>query len=300
MPQTQIALTVERMTHDAELKHRHTHTDDSGLAELLDLDAAIFRSYLDDVIGWTEHIGRRPPGRVVDLGAGTGAGSLALARRFPAAEVVAIDSSTFMLDRLRASAQEHGLAARLRGVQADLDTVWPDVGAIDFAWAASSMHHFADPDRVLRDVHAALNPGGVVVIVEMDALPRFLPEDIRLGWPSLEARCHQAMVQAGWNAHPDWRPHLERAGFVGLEQRDFPQAIAAPADAERYARGLLSHVRDGLADRLTADDLGALDSLLADDSPDALLHGPLTFRSTRTAWAGRRAPDQDRNEGESS
>ncbi|HUG51934.1 MAG TPA: class I SAM-dependent methyltransferase [Terrimesophilobacter sp.] len=287
------------MAHDAQLNHTHSHkdTDESGLAELLDLDAAIFHSYLDDVIGWAARIAERPPRRVVDLGAGTGTGSLALARRFPAAEVVAIDSSAFMLERLRASAQAQALAARLRGVQADLDAIWPDVGTIDFAWAASSMHHFADPDRVLRDVHAALNPGGAVVIVEMDALPRFLPEAIVRGRPGLEERCHEAMVQAGWNAHPDWRPHLERAGFVGLEQRDFPQAIADPAGAERYARRLLAQFREGLADRLTDDDLGALDRILADDSPDALLRGTLTFRSIRTAWAGRRAPDEDRHEG---
>ena len=66
---------------------------------------------------------------------------------------------------------------------------------------------------------------------------------------------------------------------------------------ERYARRLLAQFREGLADRLADDDLGALDRILADDSPDALLRGTLTFRSTRTAWAGRRAPDEDRNEG---
>ena len=290
MPHTQLPFTVEDMTHDAQHQHDHTPTDESGLAELLDLDAAIFHSYIDDVIAWAERIAGKPPRRVVDVGAGTGAGSLALARRFPAAEVLAIDSSAFMLDRLQASAQETGLAPRLHGVQADLDVAWPDVGAIDLAWAASSMHHLADPDRVLGAMHAALRPGGVVVIIEMDALPRFLPEDI--GRAGLDARCREAMVQAGWNAHPDWRPHLNRAGFVGLEQRNFPLEIVAPAGAERYARRLLSQFRDGLADRLAHDDLAAIDRLLADHSPDALLRGTLTFRSTRTAWAGRRAPDQ--------
>jgi ubiquinone/menaquinone biosynthesis C-methylase UbiE len=290
------------MAHDARLNHPHTHDDESALAELLDLDAAIFRSALDDVIAWTALLTGRPPQRLVDLGAGTGAGSLSLARRFPAAEVVAVDSSTFMLDRLRASASEQGLADRVRGVHADLDAAWPDVGGIDLAWAAASMHHFADPDRVLGDIHAALHPGGVVVIVEMDAMPRFLPDDI--GRPGLEARCQQAMVQAamvqaGWNAHPDWRPHLDRAGFVGLELRSFPLEIVAPAGAEHYARRLLARFREGLADRLAGDDLAALDRILADDSPDAALRGTLTFRSTRTAWAGRRAPDQHRNEGAS-
>jgi SAM-dependent methyltransferase len=290
---THLPLTVERMTHAAHSQHTHTHDDESALAEQLDLDAEIFQSYLDDVIDWTKHIAKNSQRRAVDIGAGTGVGSLALARHFPAADVVAIDASAFMLDRLNTSAHAQGLAGRLRGVQADLDVAWPDVGAIDFAWAASSMHHFADPDRVLADIHAAMNPGGVVVIIEMDSLPRFLPEDIGLGEPGLEARCHAAMVQAGWNAHPDWRPHLEQAGFVGLERRDFPLETSAPAHGERYARRLLSQFRDGLADRLAADDLSTLDCLLADDSPDALLRGTLTFRSNRTAWAARRQPDTE-------
>jgi hypothetical protein len=131
-------------------------------------------------------------------------------------------------------------------------------------------------------------------------MPRFLPENLSedIGRPGLEVRCHEAMVLAGWNAHPNWRPNLERAGFVGLEQRDFPLAIADPAGAERYAGRLVAQFREGLADRLADDDLAALDRILADDSPDAALRGTLTFRSTRTAWAGRRAPD-DRNEGAS-
>ena len=299
MRYTQHSLTVNGMAHDARHQLDHTHADESGLAELLDLDAVIFHSYIDDVIGWVERSAERPPRRIVDLGAGTGVGSLALARRYPASEVTAIDASAFMLDRLRAAAQEQGLAGRLRGVRADLDVAWPDVGALDLAWAASSMHHFADPDRVLGDLHAALNRGGVVVITEMDSLPRFLPEDVGVGRPGLESRCHEAMVRAGRNAHPDWRPHLERAGFVGVERRDFALEIAAPAGGERYARTILSRVRDGLADRLTADDLSSLERLLADDSPDALLRGTLRFRSTRTAWAATRRPSQPDNEGAS-
>jgi SAM-dependent methyltransferase len=173
-------------------------------------------------------------------------------------------------------------------VQADLDVAWPGVGAVDVVWAASSLHEIADPDRVFRDVYAALNPGGLLVVVEMDALPRFLPDDVGLGRPGLESRCHEALSR--WNSHPDWRPHLERAGFELAAQRSFSIEVSpAPPSTGRYAQAYLRRIRSALDGRLATDDLETLDHLLADDSPDALLRRrDLAVRGTRTAWAAHR------------
>ena len=278
------------MTQHHDHGDGQAHDHDAGLADLLDLDAEVLGSYLDDVTAW---VGRYAPvtaGTVVDAGAGTGSGTLALARRFPAARVVAIDRSASMLERLGTAARAQGLTDRLRVVQADLDVTWPDVGSVDVAWAALSLHHVADPDRVLRDVYTALNPGGLLVVIEMDAPPTFLPDDVGQGRPGLEARCHQAMAQANWNSHPDWRPHLERAGFEIAAQRTFDiEADPAPPSIERYARAFLSRIRSALDGALATDDLDTLDHLLADDDPHAVLRRrDLVLRSSRTAWAGRR------------
>lgn len=279
--------------HDHVAEQAHGH--DAGLADLLDLDAEVHASHLDEVIDWVGRHAPGPPGTVVDVGAGTGTGTRALARRFPAARLVAVDSSALMLERLEAAARSQGMTDRLRVVQADLDVGWPEVGAVDIAWAASSLHHVADPDRVLRDVYTALNPGGLLVVIEMDSLPRFLPDDVGQGRPGLEARCHQAMAQASWNWHPNWRSNLEQTGFEIAAEETFDIEVnpAAPS-TERYARAFLSSLRSSLDDKLAADDLDILDHLLADDSPDALLRRrDLTLRSSRTAWAARR-PCSDR------
>ncbi|WP_130335886.1 class I SAM-dependent methyltransferase [Micromonospora kangleipakensis] len=274
--------------------HHHgggpAHHDEAGLADLLDLDAEVLGPYLDEVTAWVGRHASDAPRTVVDVGAGTGTGSLALARRFSSAAVVAIDRSAVMLDRVRGAAREQRLADRLRVVRADLDVAWPEVGAADVVWAASSLHEVADPDRVLRDVHAALNPGGLLVVVEMDALPRFLPDDVGLGRPGLESRCHEALAQAGWNAHPNWRPHLAGAGFEIAAQRSFTvEATPAPPSTGRYAHAYLRRIRSALDGRLASDDLGTLDRLLADDNPDSLLRRrDLTVRGSRTAWAARR------------
>ncbi|MEU6034278.1 hypothetical protein ABZ801_02605 [Actinomadura sp. NPDC047616] len=60
--------------------------------------------------------------------------------------------------------------------------------------AASSLYHVADPDRMLGDVHAALRPGGLLVVIEMDALPRFLPDGAGLCFIKVPA--HDARLAA--------------------------------------------------------------------------------------------------------
>lgn len=278
-------------------QHRHGpagHEEDrhgeEALADLLDLDAEVLRSYLDEVTGWVRGLTAVAPRAIVDVGAGTGSGVLALARRFERARMVAIDQSPLMLTRVQAAALAHGLQDRVRVIEADLDDGWPDVGVVDLAWAASSLHHAKDPGYLLASIYAALDRGGLLVVIEMDAMPRFLPDDIGIGRPGLEARCHEAMAQAGWNAHPNWAGQLEHAGFTVAEERTFTfTAQPAQPAASRYAHGVFARVRDGLADWLTADDVDVLDRLLTADSSDSVLRRrDVTVRGSRTAWAARR------------
>jgi SAM-dependent methyltransferase len=265
------------------------HQHHAGQADLLDLDAEVV-GHLDELTTWAgRHTGGNPTA-VVDVGAGTGTGTVALARRFPNAHLVALDQSADMLDHLRAAALRHGVGERVAAIRADVDAAWPQVGSFDLAWAASSLHHMRDPDQVLRAVHAALRTDGVLVVVEMDGMPRFLPHDLGVGRPGLEERCRAAMAQDRWNAHPNWGPHLQRGGFALLEERTFThrRAPTSPA-AHRYAQRVFSNVRAGLADRLDGEDVEVLDYLLS-DAPGSLAHRrDLTVRSSRTAWAARRA-----------
>ncbi|MDG3011168.1 class I SAM-dependent methyltransferase [Rhodococcus sp. D2-41] len=273
-------------THAHPGHHHHPH-DDADLAEILDLDGAVFGPMLDRIIEWVHGQVSAGTRRIVDLGAGTGTGTVALARRFPTAEITAVDASPVMLDRLGEVAHEDGLSDRVRTVAADLDESWPPVGQVDLAWAALSLHHVADPDRVLRDVHAALVPGGAFAAVEMDALPRVLPDDIGLGRPGLETRCHQASAQSHeFDVHPNWRAQLEAAGFTPVEQRTFDAADdPAPSGLAQYARATLHRYRTGLSDMLSAEDLGVLDRLLDIDGPDSVLHrDDLAADARRTVW----------------
>ncbi|MCW2911731.1 MAG: Methyltransferase type 12 [Actinomycetia bacterium] len=283
-------------THHHDHHHAGAEADGAALAELLDLDAEVLHAYLSDVIGWVAELAAgHPRRRILDLGSGTGSGALALLRRFEGAEVTAVDVSAPMLDRLRDKAREQGVAGRVRTVQADLDAGWPDTGPADLVWASNSLHHMADPDRVLAQVFAALQPGGLLAVAEMDSFPRFLPDDLGIGRPGLEARCHAARdeVRAGEFPHlgSDWGPLLAKAGFTADAERTFVIDLAPPlpAPAGRYAQASLRRLRSADDGQLSADDLATLGILLDGDGPASILRREdLTVRTTRTVWVASR------------
>ncbi len=259
----------------------HTH-----LTEMLDLDAEVLHDYHHEVLTWA---GSLAPARarVVDLGAGTGTGTLALARHLPEARVVAVDVDEAMLEHVRHRAAAAGLADRVGTVRADLDQPWPPLGPADLVWASASLHHMADPGHALAQALATLRPGGALMVAELGSFPHFLPDGAGGG---VEARAQAALAakrtEAGLHMDEDWGALLAAAGFTVEADRHFAIDLRPPlpAAAGRYARVCLERMRDGLADRLGADDLAALGEL-ADGIAG---RDDLVVRTSRTVWVGRR------------
>jgi SAM-dependent methyltransferase len=265
-----------------------------GQAVILDLDAQVLGEHIASITAWLPV--ETSPRRIVDLGCGTGAGTLALLTRFPEAEVTAVDSSAGHLRRLQEKAEAAGVADRVRAVQADLDTAWPELGTPELVWASASLHHMADPDRILRQVHDMLAPGGLFAVVELADFPRFLPEDAPEDRPGLEERCHAALAQHHAEHVPhrgaDWGPKLTAAGFTVEGERTIAVHVkdSQTEAVGRYALNSLSHLRGRVAQALPAADLAALDQLLDTESPHSILRrSDLALRTERTVWAARRA-----------
>jgi ubiquinone/menaquinone biosynthesis C-methylase UbiE len=279
------------MPHD----HDHDSDDVASLAEMLDLDGEVLYSYWTDVMSRVQQATEGSVvRRIVDLGAGTGVGAIALAERFVDAEVIAVDASGEMLERLAAKAGDVGLADRIRTVQVDLDVDWPPVAPVDLTWASMSLHHVADPDRVLADVFASTRPSGLLAVAEMDDELRFLPDDLGFGQPGLEARCLDALRAEHAHALPnlgaDWTPRIVKAGFTLLDERKVAIDLSPPLPpgAARYAHQWLSRLATGLGGRLSHADRHALDSLI--DGPESVLHrDDLHIRGFRTVTLARRS-----------
>ncbi|SCF46771.1 Methyltransferase domain-containing protein [Micromonospora matsumotoense] len=256
------------------------------LIELLDLDAEVLHEYFRDVIGW---VGREAAERphVVDLGAGSGTGSLALARELPDSTITAVDLSPEMLAHLRGRADAAGLGDRIRTVEADLDQPWPDLGPVEVIWAAASMHHMADPATAVASACGALRPGGLLVIAELDSFPHFLTgtadEEVeRRGHAEAAKRRHEA----GLHMHENWGERMRQAGFTSVTERHFDIDLRPPLPAAttRYAHASLSRMRHGLEERLSARDLAALEQVVAGLATRA----DLSVRTGRTVWLARR------------
>ena len=277
----------------------HEH-DDAALTELLDLDGEVLHDYLDQATAWIAATAQPPVTRLIDLGAGTGTGTFALLRRFPGAEVTAVDLDPARLERLQARARDRGEAHRVTTIAADLDQPWPDLGPADLVWASMALHHVADPARTLTRIRGLLRPGGALVIAETTALesfPRFLPDTVGVAGaaPGLEDRVHQLLARLLSDEVPelgaDWGSRLAAAGFEVAADQAFRVTLTAPLPpaAGRYAQLTLDRLRTGLGDRLAPGDQHALAALVAPEGPASVLHRPdLTVRATRLAWLARR------------
>jgi SAM-dependent methyltransferase len=284
------------MRDDHHNHHGAGHdTADADLVEMLDLDGEVLRSYWTDVLTWVQHEGAGAE-HVLDLGAGSGVGTIALAQRFDGAEVVAVDVSPEMLRHIHDKALHLGLAPRIRTVEADLDVGWPAVGPVDVTWASMSLHHLADPDRVLRDVFTATRPGGLIAVAEMSEPLRFLPDDVGFGRPGLEGRCLDILGKEHAHSVPelgsDWSPRLAAAGFTLLSERTLTVAVNPPypPGAIRYAELWLRRLRSAAADQLDRDDLETLAVLLGGDGAESLQQrGNLHIRGCRTVTLARRS-----------
>ena len=279
--------------------HQHdpaAEPDWAAMAELLDLDADVLHSYLSEVTAWVyERAAELPRRRILDLGSGTGTGALALVQCFAEADVIALDKSAQLLARCQAKARELGVEDRIRTVQADLDAAWPVIDPVDLVWASSSLHHMADPDRVLTEAFTAIHPGGLLAVAEMDSFPRFLPDAVGLGRPGLEARCHSALAAGMADQVPhlgsDWGSRLRQTGFALEAERTFVIDLEPPLPVStgRYAQLSLQRTRSSLEGRTSADDLAALDTLIDSDGPASVLRrDDLAVRAKRTVWMARR------------
>ena len=113
-------------------------------------------------------LARRSPREVLDVGAGSAAWSLALAKRDPAVLVTALDRPGVLKVAVAAAARA-GLADRMTALPGDFDTVELADERFDLALVANVAHLLTPEGNVslLRRLHRTLMPGGAVAVIDV-------------------------------------------------------------------------------------------------------------------------------------
>ncbi|MFE9022507.1 class I SAM-dependent methyltransferase [Streptomyces sp. NPDC007808] len=290
--------------HHGHHGHHQDHSDiDWGeMAPLLEAQAELFTPLYEHAMAWLAKR-QTEPGLIVDAGSGPGVIACLLADAFPGARVVAVDASEPLLERARDRAERLGVADRFGTLAGELPGALDDLDyPADLLWAGRSLHHLGDQRAALAAFADRLARGGTLALQEGGLPARFLPRDIGFGRPGLQARLDA--LEAEWFAAmradlpgsvtetEDWPALLTAAGLRPTGTRTFLLDLPAPTTdrARAYVVASLTRTREGLGERLDADDRATLDRLLDPDDKASLHHRPDVFvLAAQTVYTAVRA-----------
>lgn len=125
------------------------------------LDGAVYRSLAVQQLNG-HRVNGQPP-TVLDMG--TGAGLLLPALLERAGQVIAVDSSTAMLDMARRAVGSQGGRCDFR--LGDLEHLPVADAEVDAVMACMVLHHLSQPQRAIAEARRALKPGGRLVVVDL-------------------------------------------------------------------------------------------------------------------------------------
>ncbi|MFC9927953.1 class I SAM-dependent methyltransferase [Streptomyces sp. NPDC127190] len=281
--------------HTHEHRHGHGHGHDTTdidwneLGPLLESQAELFTPLYERALAWLAREVTEP-GLIVDAGSGPGVVSCLFAETFPGARVVAVDGTPPLLERARTRAEKQGVADRFDTLAGELPEVLDGLDyPADLLWASRSLHHLGDQRAALAAFARRLAPGGTLALLEGGLPMRFLPRDIGIGRPGLQARLDA--LESEWFTRmradlpgsvpetEDWPALLTAAGLGHTRTRSFLLDLPAPVSdrARAYVAASLSRLREGVGDGLDAEDLATLDRLLDPSDPASVHHRPDVF-----------------------
>ena len=152
------------------------------------------------------HLQLRPGQVVADVGAGTGFFSVLIAHEVGrAGRVYAVDIARNFVEASVQRARDRGLSNVVGIVNTPRDVGLPP-NSVDLVFTSDTYHHFEYPQSILRSIHAALKPGGELVVIDFKRVP-----GVSSPWVLGHVRAGEPQVLA----------EIEAAGFALRERLDF-------------------------------------------------------------------------------
>lgn len=118
--------------------------------------------------------------KIADIGCGTGASAILLARELDA-EITAVDFLPEFLDELRSRATDHGVADRITTLNCSMDSLPFTVGDFDVIWSEGAIYNMGFEAGV-SDWSRFLKPGGKLIVSEITWLSAARPLEIQSYW----------------------------------------------------------------------------------------------------------------------
>jgi cyclopropane fatty-acyl-phospholipid synthase-like methyltransferase len=180
--------------------------------------------------------------RIADVGCGTGASTLVLARELDAV-VTAVDFAAAFLQRLDAAAARAGLGDRIETRLASMQALPFDEQSLDAIWSEGAIYNmgFADGIRAWRRF---LKPGGVLAVSELTWLTHERPEELNRYWtreyPEVATASAKMAIleQNGFTpvGYFSLAPHCWLDNYYRPLQRRFAAFLARHGHAEAAAK----------------------------------------------------------------
>ncbi len=195
----------------------------------LAFEAPRFRPVID-LVG---RIGLEAPGRIVDLGCGTGSGTMLMRQRWPEARLTGVDGSADMLAKARDEAPE------INWIEADLN-IWSPDAPVDLVFSNAALHWL--------DNHAALFPRLLDMIAPGGQLAVQMPRNYHAPGLSLVAEVARdgpwaARLEPVIRATPTSEPHFyydliaPRVQHFDIWETDYIQVLEGENPVADWTKG---------------------------------------------------------------
>jgi len=172
------------------------------------------------------------PLTVADIGCGTGASTLALARLLPQARITAVDFLAPFLATLQQRTAVAGVAGRVTPLEASMESLPFGDGQLDLLWSEGAIYNMGFEHGV-QSWRRFLKPGGVLAVSELTWTTATRPPELQTHWEREYPEVDTASAKLGV---------LERHGYSPLGYFVLP----APCWLANYYRPLQAGFGDFL------------------------------------------------------
>ena len=172
--------------------------------------------------------------QIADVGCGTGASTLVLARELDA-EIIAIDFVPEFLATLEQRAIRTGVAGRITTVRASMESLPCAVGTLDAIWSEGAIYSIGF-EKGVQDWRRFLKPGGILAVSELTWLTDSRPAELELHWRSQYPEVDTASSKMAVLERNGYTP----LGYFVLPEQCWLDAYYRPMEV-RFAAFLQAH-----------------------------------------------------------